>query len=91
MRLLDTLQRLAAEEQSPFRAQLAREDVARRGLLQELARSAPDLASFEQRGMRLGWTQGDLRTTSLSIRVRCRSRQAASTRASRSAPFTPVS
>ena len=29
MRLLDTLQRLVAEEASPFRAQLAREDVAR--------------------------------------------------------------
>lgn len=65
MRLLDTLQRLVAEEASPFRAQLAREDVARLGQLQELARSAPDLAAFKQRGMRIGWTQGDLRTHEL--------------------------
>jgi hypothetical protein len=65
MRLLDTLQRLVAEESSPFRAQLAREDVVRLCQLQELARSAPDLASFKQRGMRIGWTQGDLRTHEL--------------------------
>jgi hypothetical protein len=65
MRLLDTLQRLAAEEASPFRAQLAREDVARLRELQALARSAPDLAAFKQRGMRVGWTQGDLRTHEL--------------------------
>jgi hypothetical protein len=65
MRLLDTLQRLAAEEESPFRAQLAREDVARLRQVQDLARAAPDLASFKQRGMRIGWTQGDLRTHEL--------------------------
>jgi hypothetical protein len=65
MKLLETLQRLAAEEASPFRAQLAREDVARLRRLQEFARSASDLASFKQRGMRIGWTQGDLRTHEL--------------------------
>ena len=65
MRLLDTLQRLVAEEESPFRAQLAREDVARLRKLQALAREAPDSAAFTQQGMRLGWTQGDLRTHEL--------------------------
>ena len=65
MRLLETLQRLAAEEQSPFRAQLLREDIARLKQLQELAHSAPDVALFKQRGMRIGWTQGDLRTHEL--------------------------
>ena len=65
MRLLETLQRLAAEEQSPFRAQLLREDIARLKQLQALARSAPDLASFRQLGKRIGWTQGDLRTHEL--------------------------
>lgn len=65
MRLLETLQRLAAEEQSPFRAQLLREDIARLNQLRELARSAPDVALFKQRGMRIGWTQGDLRTHEL--------------------------
>ena len=65
MRLLETLQRLSAEEQSPFRAQLLREDIARLKQLQELAHSAPDVALFKQRGMRIGWTQGDLRTHEL--------------------------
>ena len=65
MRLLETLQHLAAEEQSPFRAQLLREDIARLKQLQELAHSAPDVALFKQRGMRIGWTQGDLRTHEL--------------------------
>ena len=65
MRLLETLQRLAVEEQSPFRAQLLREDIARLRQLQELARSTPDIALFKQRGVRIGWTQGDLRTHEL--------------------------
>jgi hypothetical protein len=65
MRLIDALERLVAEEASPFRAQLAREDVARLRKLRALARSAPDLASFKQQGMRVGWTQGDLRTHEL--------------------------
>lgn len=62
MRLLDLLQRRIDEEQSPFRAQLLREDVARLKRLQELAQSAEDLAAFKRAGMRIGWTQGDLRT-----------------------------
>jgi hypothetical protein len=65
MRLLDTLQRLAAEETSPFRSQLLREDAERLRKLQALARSAPDLAYFKKAGMRVGWTQGDQRTHEL--------------------------
>ena len=65
MRLPDTLERVAAEETSPFRAQLLREDVARLRKLEELARGAPDPAAFRRQGMRLGWTQGDLRTHEL--------------------------
>jgi hypothetical protein len=65
MRLLDTLAHIAAEEESPFRAQLLREDVERLRKLETLARSAPDPASFRKAGMRAGWTQGDLRTHEL--------------------------
>jgi len=65
MRLLDALLRIAAEEESPFRAQLLREDVERLRRLQALAHSAPDLAHFRKAGMRVGWTQGDLRTLEL--------------------------
>jgi hypothetical protein len=65
MRLPETLERIAAEEPSPFRAQLLREDVTRLRRLEALARTAADLASFKQQGMRVGWTQGDLRTHEL--------------------------
>lgn len=67
MRLLDQLQRRIDAEQSPFRAQLLREDVARLTRLQELARSAEDLAAFKRAGIRIGWTQGDLRTHEISV------------------------
>lgn len=63
--MLEDLERLAAAEESPFRAQLLREDAARLRRLQELARTAPDLESFKKSGMRVGWTQGDARTAEL--------------------------
>ncbi len=66
MRLLDELERLAAAEQSLFRAQLLREDAARLRRLQEIARTAPDAAAFGRDGARIGWTQGDARTNELS-------------------------
>ena len=65
MRLIDELERLAAAEESPFRRQLLREDVARLRKLEELRRSSPDEESFRKAGMRLGWTQGDARTAEL--------------------------
>jgi hypothetical protein len=65
MRLIETLRRRAAEEASPFRAQLFREDVARLESLLQLAGNAPDLAAFKAAGLRIGWTQGDARTPEL--------------------------
>jgi hypothetical protein len=65
MQLLDDLERRLAREESLFQAQLLREDIARLHKLRELARSAPDIASFMQSGMRLGWTQADARTQEL--------------------------
>lgn len=65
MRLIDTLSRLASVEESPFRAQLLREDVTRLEKLRELAQRHPDLAAFKTAGLRIGWTQGDARTLEL--------------------------
>ena len=65
MQLIDDLERRLSREESLFRAQLLREDVARLNKLRELARSAGDLAEFRKGSLRLGWTQGDARTREL--------------------------
>lgn len=65
MQLIARLETLVGNEESLFRAQLLREDIARLRKLQELARSAPDAAAFRKSGMRIGWTQGDARTHEL--------------------------
>ena len=65
MQLVHDLERLAEGEESLFRRQLLREDVARLRKLEALAASAPDFPSFAKTGMRLGWTQGDARTGEL--------------------------
>ena len=65
MRLIEDLEALAARQESPFRAQLLREDVARLRKLQELANSAPDAEAFRKAGRRIGWTQGAARTHEL--------------------------
>jgi hypothetical protein len=62
LRLIEELERTAAAEASPFRAQLLKEDAARLRKLLDLARSAGDLNAFVLAGRRLGWTQGDART-----------------------------
>lgn len=65
MRLIEDLEALLAREESLFRKQLLREDIARLRRLAELRQSSPDLEAFKQAGMRLGWTQGDARTAEL--------------------------
>lgn len=65
MRLIEELNGRLAVEQSLFRAQLLREDVARLNKLRELARTAGDLAAYKKASLRLGWTQGDSRTHEL--------------------------
>ena len=65
MKLVETLRRRAAEEQSLFRAQLLREDVARLEKLEALARDKPDRAAFTSAALRIGWTQGAARTHEL--------------------------
>lgn len=66
MRLIDELERLAAAEESLFRRQLLREDVARLRKLEALASCATDIEAFRKAGMRLGWTQGDARTAEIA-------------------------
>ena len=65
MQLIESLRRRAAAEDSLFRAQLLREDVARLEKLRQLARDSSDLSAFKTAGLRVGWTQGDARTHEL--------------------------
>lgn len=59
------LERQLAGEESLFRAQLLREDLARLRRLEELKRDTADEAAFVKAGSRLGWTPGDARTAEL--------------------------
>jgi hypothetical protein len=65
MQLIDDLERRLSREESLFRAQLLREDIARLGRLRELARGAADATAYRNAALRLGWTQGDARTREL--------------------------
>jgi hypothetical protein len=65
MRLLETLERLCAAEESLFRRQLLTEDLARLRRVQVLAREAQDRHGFIEAGMLVGWTQGNARTQEL--------------------------
>ena len=65
MRLLAELEGRIGTETSFFRAQLFREDLARLRQLLELARTTEDTNAYVAAGRRLGWTQGDARTSEL--------------------------
>ncbi len=65
MRLIVELESRIAGEESLFRAQLLREDVARLRKLRELAVAAADRETLEVAARRLGWTQGEQRTHEL--------------------------
>jgi hypothetical protein len=66
LRLVAELESRIAGEESLFRAQLLREDVARLRKLRDIARAAADAQTFAAAGRRLGWTQGDQRTHELA-------------------------
>jgi hypothetical protein len=70
MKLIADLEALVAGEESPFRAQLLREEVARLRKLEALREGSPDKASFIAAGMRVGWTPGDARTHELADALR---------------------
>ena len=65
MRLISDLERQLAGEESLFRAQLLREDVARLRSLGDLKCSAADETAFVNSAARIGWTPGDARTAEL--------------------------
>jgi hypothetical protein len=65
MRLLERLQDQASTDDSIFRRQLAKEDLARLEILRRLATQASDLEAFRKEGKYIGWTQGDMRTHDL--------------------------
>ena len=66
MKLVEDLQALVAGEESLFRQQLLREDIARLRKLEALAAASPDFDAFAKAGLRLGWTQGDARTAEIA-------------------------
>jgi hypothetical protein len=62
MRILKEMQECAGGEQSLFRAQLLREDIARLETLIALAAENDSLDAFRKAGLVIGWTPGELRT-----------------------------
>ena len=67
MHLIDELEQRARVEQSPFRAQMLREDIVRLRKLEELVRSNPDSDACRRAARRLGWTALDARTHELAV------------------------
>ena len=66
MRLVQEIEGRLAAEQSMFRAQLLREDLARLRRLCELAAAADDPPAYAVAAARLGWTRDDTRTPELA-------------------------
>lgn len=65
MNFIEELESRLAGEESMFRAQLLREDVARLRRLIELADEHDDRDEFHKAGAYIGWTSGDVRTHEL--------------------------
>lgn len=65
MDFIEELESRLAREESMFRAQLLREDVARLRRLIELADEHGDRDEFRKAGAYIGWTSGDMRTHEL--------------------------
>lgn len=62
MQLVTSLKKAVEQEESPFRAQLMREDIARLQRLQNLAEQSSSRDAFVKEGFFVGWTQNDMRT-----------------------------
>ncbi len=65
MQLVDKMRQRLEGEDSPFRAQLIKEDIARLTKLQAMALEHDDLESFCKAGLYIGWTRDDFRTHDL--------------------------
>lgn len=66
---IEDLEARLAGEQSMFRAQLLREDVARLRRLVDMADEHDDRDDFRKAGAYIGWTNGDMRTHELMDRL----------------------
>lgn len=62
MRLIAAIETRIAAEESLFRRQLMKEDVARLRKLLDLKAAAKSRDEFMRDGRHIGWTQGDFRT-----------------------------
>ena len=62
MRLIAAIESRIAAEESLFRRQLMKEDVARLRKLLDLKAAAKSRDEFMRDGRHIGWTQGDFRT-----------------------------
>ena len=69
MHLIEELESRVGAEQSMFRAQLLREDLARLERLADFVGECSDRDSFLKQGLYAGWTQGDFRTHELKAPI----------------------
>ena len=60
--LVESLVNQMEGEESVFRRQLLKEDIARLERLQSMAKETGDADGFVRAGIMIGWTQGDMRT-----------------------------
>lgn len=65
MTLIEQLEKALQAEESIFRAQLIKEDLARLKALERLAEAAESKEAFLKQGLFIGWTSGDARTFEL--------------------------
>jgi hypothetical protein len=68
--LIEELERRLEAEESMFRTQLMREDIARLRKLAAAADGPESLEGFIKQGLYAGWTQGDFRTHELKDTIR---------------------
>jgi hypothetical protein len=69
MRLIETLQASIAGDDSPFRAQLMREDITRINELREAASELSSTDALRNVAIKLSWTATEARTNELAAHV----------------------
>ncbi len=69
MQLIEQLAAIKENDESIFRRQLAKEDLARLEKLDLLFKTAESRETFNKDGLYIGWTQGDMRTHDLKDAV----------------------
>ena len=62
MPLISELENARSHEESPFRAQLLKEDISRLQKLTTIAAGTASLKLFKKEGLFIGWTGSDLHT-----------------------------